>query len=497
MAALFAYVAGSSFVLQEQYGLDEQQFGLAFGAGAVGLIGGDPVQRAAAAPPLAAADPGRRTGRGALAGLALLAFAATGFGGLPALLVSLWVVLAAAGLAMPNAPALALSRHGEAAGTASALLGAVQFGVGAVAAPLVGVLGTGAVADGGGRRGRHAGGDGGPVPRGATVPARRPGAGRGGRGSALTGPPPLPKAVVGGTGGGLACWLCTPPAGGCAGCAGGSRLREIARQTVAIAESGRYRNGAGDEVVIGAQVRAAVAGTRHHLPDGTLTIGDTRVGAGDVEVTYQSTLQAARRLGPDAACLVFASAKNPGGRVPRRGEGAGGERRTIVCALPAPCSPRRLLRVPPRPTRPAVQRPVIYSPGVPVFRDDKGGLLDVAYQTSFLTAAAPNLGAIVRNQPAHAPDVPAVLRRRARRVLEVAAAHGHRTIVLGAWGCGVFRNDPATVADAFADALRMVDRFDRVVFAIRDNLSGTPVYGAFAERFGTSAPEPAGDARRG
>ena len=47
------------------------------------------------------------------------------------MLAALWAVLAAAGLAMPNAPALALSRHGEAAGTAAALLGAVQFGVGA------------------------------------------------------------------------------------------------------------------------------------------------------------------------------------------------------------------------------------------------------------------------------------------------------------------------------------------------------------------------------
>ncbi|MFI7211493.1 multidrug effflux MFS transporter [Micromonospora maritima] len=146
MAALFAYVAGSSFVLQQGYGLDEQQFGLAFGAGAVGLIGATqynvrllrrhPPQRILVA----------SLGVGTLAGLALVAFAATGLGGLPTLLVSLWVVLAAAGLAMPNAPALALSRHGEAAGTASALLGAVQFGVGAVAAPLVGVLGTGAVA---------------------------------------------------------------------------------------------------------------------------------------------------------------------------------------------------------------------------------------------------------------------------------------------------------------------------------------------------------------
>ena len=55
-------------------------------------------------------------------------------------------VLFAGGLALPNAPALALSRHGEAAGTAAALLGAVQFGVGALVSPLVGILGNNAPA---------------------------------------------------------------------------------------------------------------------------------------------------------------------------------------------------------------------------------------------------------------------------------------------------------------------------------------------------------------
>ncbi|MFF4888808.1 multidrug effflux MFS transporter [Micromonospora chersina] len=146
MAALFAYVAGSSFVFQERYGLDEQQFGLAFGAGAVGLITATQLNVRL----LRRYTPQRilvtALAVGTAAGLVLLTFAATGVGGLPAVLASLWVVLAAAGLAMPNAPALALSRHGEAAGTAAALLGAVQFGVGALAAPLVGVLGTGSVA---------------------------------------------------------------------------------------------------------------------------------------------------------------------------------------------------------------------------------------------------------------------------------------------------------------------------------------------------------------
>ncbi|MEU8261523.1 multidrug effflux MFS transporter [Micromonospora sp. NPDC048999] len=146
MAALFAYVAGSSFVFQQQYGLDEQQFGLAFGAGAVGLIAATQLNVRL----LRRYSPQRilvtALAVGTVAGAVLVAVAATGFGGLAAVLAALWVVLATAGLAMPNAPALALSRHGEAAGTAAALLGSVQFGVGALAAPLVGVLGTGSVA---------------------------------------------------------------------------------------------------------------------------------------------------------------------------------------------------------------------------------------------------------------------------------------------------------------------------------------------------------------
>jgi DHA1 family bicyclomycin/chloramphenicol resistance-like MFS transporter len=148
MAALFAYVAGSSFVFQEQYGLSVQQFGLVFGAGAAGLIGASQLNV-------------RLLGRfspqqilsgavilGSVAGLLLLGFAITGIGGMVSVLLSLWLVLAAGGLALPNAPAIALSRHGAAAGTAAALLGAAQFGVGAIAAPMVGALGTTATAIG-------------------------------------------------------------------------------------------------------------------------------------------------------------------------------------------------------------------------------------------------------------------------------------------------------------------------------------------------------------
>jgi MFS transporter, DHA1 family, multidrug resistance protein len=81
-----------------------------------------------------------------VAGGLLVVLGATGIGGLAGYMLSLWVLLAAVGFVLPNAPALALSRHGEAAGTASALLGAAQFGLGALTAPLVGALGNNALA---------------------------------------------------------------------------------------------------------------------------------------------------------------------------------------------------------------------------------------------------------------------------------------------------------------------------------------------------------------
>ncbi|HEV7726951.1 MAG TPA: multidrug effflux MFS transporter [Modestobacter sp.] len=148
MAGLFSYVSGSSFVYQEEFGLDEQQFALFFGAGAVFLIGATQLNPVL----LRRWQPQQlllwATVAGAVAGLVLLVLAATGTGGLFGVAGPLWAVLAASGVALPNAPALALSRHGDAAGTAAALLGAIQFGVGALVAPVVGLLGNDAVAMG-------------------------------------------------------------------------------------------------------------------------------------------------------------------------------------------------------------------------------------------------------------------------------------------------------------------------------------------------------------
>jgi DHA1 family bicyclomycin/chloramphenicol resistance-like MFS transporter len=141
MSGLFAYIAGASFVLQGRYGLDQQQFALVFGAGAVALIGTTQLNVVLLRRFTPATIVVWALTASALLGLTFVGLAWAGVGGLPAFVVPVWAILAAMGLVIPNAPALALSRHPEAAGTAAALLGAGQFGLGAAVAPLVGVLG--------------------------------------------------------------------------------------------------------------------------------------------------------------------------------------------------------------------------------------------------------------------------------------------------------------------------------------------------------------------
>jgi DHA1 family bicyclomycin/chloramphenicol resistance-like MFS transporter len=141
MAGLFAYIAGAAFVLQGHYGLGQQMFAVVFGAGAVALIGATQFnvvllnrftpQRIVTVALMVAV----------VAAVVFTALTVAHAGGVLGFLLPAWTVLTAMGFVLPNAPALALSRHHEAAGTAAALLGAGQFGLGAVVAPLVGVLG--------------------------------------------------------------------------------------------------------------------------------------------------------------------------------------------------------------------------------------------------------------------------------------------------------------------------------------------------------------------
>jgi uncharacterized protein (TIGR02452 family) len=131
---------------------------------------------------------------------------------------------------------------------------------------------------------------------------------------------------------------------------------------------------------------------------------------------------------------------------------------------------------------------LIYSPKVPWFRTQSRQRLDHFFLASIITAPAPNAGQVLRRQPDALPQIEATLRRRAGYVLTVAADQGHRSLLLGAWGCGVFCNDPNRVADAFGqwlDSPRFGGCFDRVVFGVYDSRKDRKVLKAFQNRFGT------------
>lgn len=146
MGVVMSYVVGSPFVFQQGYGLSHGQFSLLFAVNGLGLVlsaqvNASLVRRVAPIRLL-------RTALVAQLGMSvlLLVVAVTQLGGLIGLLVALWLVLAFQGLIPANASALALSRHGEIAGTSAAMIGAVQSLLAGLVSPIVGLLGSDTVA---------------------------------------------------------------------------------------------------------------------------------------------------------------------------------------------------------------------------------------------------------------------------------------------------------------------------------------------------------------
>jgi len=269
-----------------------------------------------------------------------------------------------------------------------------------------------------------------------------------------------------------------------------ARLRGIARETENIVEAGAYRTANGREIGIEKDLAAALTGTRLYGPE-PVPVSPDRDRTPVIEVTGESSLEAAARMIRERpggiAVLNYASARNPGGGY-LNGAQAQEEALCRASALYA-----TLLRVPDFYAHHRAERSVFYtdrvihSPGVPVFRDDRGRLLETPYTAGFLTSPAPNAGVIRAKSPREAHRVPAALAARAERVLEVAAVCGYRRLVLGAWGCGVFRNDPAVVAGAFHALLtgegRFAGHFEQVVFGILGREEDSPTRVAFDRVF--------------
>jgi uncharacterized protein (TIGR02452 family) len=267
---------------------------------------------------------------------------------------------------------------------------------------------------------------------------------------------------------------------------------ELARRTMEIVGAGRYEVG-GRTIWIQEDVERAVGETVEYPPGREIHWARGEERPTRVEATGESSLEAARRLvgeGARPCVLNFASAKNPGGGF-LNGARAQEESLARSSALYACLSRRRMYDHHRMRSDPLYTSWVIYSPRVPVFFSDDGDLLDPPYLCSFLTSPACNAGvALERAGRARAAAVEAAIQEamaeRVERVLGTAAAHDERALVLGAWGCGVFRNDPEQIAERFKEALDGPFRgvFDRVIFAVLDSTREQRALGPFQQRFG-------------
>jgi uncharacterized protein (TIGR02452 family) len=272
-------------------------------------------------------------------------------------------------------------------------------------------------------------------------------------------------------------------------------LKGVAKETLKILEVGGYTNSQGEIIDIGSTLKFSAENTVLYTPAAAISLLEKPTTCVHrslhIEVTDETTQVAARRLVESEHCsdlvlLNYASARNAGGGFIN---GAKAQEEDLArssglyrCLLTQPAyydanrKQESLLYT----------DHIIYSPHVPWFRTSNRELLDKVFLASVITAPAPNAGETLLRDPHAWPSIEETLRRRAGLVLAIAREHRHRVLLLGAWGCGVFRNDPAMVADAFGVWLGHASFdgcFDRVVFAIYDTSHELNTLRAFRKRF--------------
>lgn len=271
----------------------------------------------------------------------------------------------------------------------------------------------------------------------------------------------------------------------------------VARDTVDVVERGYYDVN-GTRVDIAQSVNDCLTATRLIEADELYNIRDSQVGVSgsyttEIEVVNETTLAGLQRLDSQTTesigILNFASAKNPGGGF-LNGSQAQEESLARSSALHASLiKVFRFYELHRESSSCLYSDNMILSPNCPVFRDDYGEFLQQPILASFITSPAPNAGATAGNRPHEVSIIPQTLKARSELILAIAANQGIKTLILGAWGCGVFRNDPSVVAQSFAIHIcgKWAGRFRKIVFSVLDTSEGQETFLAFVSAFKKAA----------
>lgn len=210
----------------------------------------------------------------------------------------------------------------------------------------------------------------------------------------------------------------------------------------------------------------------------------------EIKVEHTTVLEVAAAMAKDnekTGCLNFASAKNPGGGF--LGGAIAQEESLALSSTLYPTLTEHFDMYEYNRARKTLLYSdyMIYSPHVSIFRDDKGDLLNCPYKLSFITSPAVNVGAIKNNRPEELQSVEPVMLSRMDKVLALFVSQNITHIILGAWGCGVFQNDPNDIARYFKSFLtengKYSKSFETIVFAIFDKSKALSALSAFQNAF--------------
>ncbi|MGL4582608.1 MAG: TIGR02452 family protein [Flavobacterium sp.] len=258
---------------------------------------------------------------------------------------------------------------------------------------------------------------------------------------------------------------------------------ESAKETLAIIEEGFYTINA-NKVSIASEVKKSVEEAvfygEYSFEKLESQINDTlseRVFETTIEVVNATSMEIGEqltKLDAKVACLNFASAKNPGGGF------LGGAQAQEECLSRASTLYPTLMKYMKdmyeynrSQSSYLYSDCMIYSPSVLFFKDDSDELLVQPYTMDIITSPAVNIGAMIQNnKPEEIKKAKEVMLNRLDKIFATLVLHKVDHVVLGAWGCGVFRNDPNDVAHYFAHYLgeggKYAKAFKHISFAVFD-----------------------------
>lgn len=256
---------------------------------------------------------------------------------------------------------------------------------------------------------------------------------------------------------------------------------EVFKHTTFLVQQGYYTNGKNQKIDL-TDVQGMVLNTKfyhspcsvHHIP---IINGETIVKVENIDCLLAS--EKLLKEGYHPAVLNMASRRNPGGGV-QTGAGAQEEnlfrRSNLFQSLYqfAPFADKYGLR------SSKYQYPLdrnfggIYTPDATVFRgteQDGYPLLDEPYRMSFVSVAGINRPAL-ESPERIAPELIAPVKNKIRTIFRIVLLHGHDSLVLGALGCGAFRNPPSHIARLFHEVMEepeFKNKYRLLFFAILDD----------------------------